>query len=260
MRKNYFIVSAMAVAGAFILMSSSSGRPDDRTGAPSSNGNCGSCHSGGTQGTTVNIGVTEKGGAITPVTSYKPGKTYTIAIAVQGTLSTSKGFQSTVLDATNKKTGTTASPTSGAKIISANSRDIVVQSSPSLTGIWSYEWTAPANPTGDVTIYTAGVAANGNGSDNGDQGAVKTSVLTLDASSGTSGSSLINLSAFPNPCNDVLQLSKAVDQINVTGINGASYHVGFSDMNINTRALPQGFYYLKWTKGNESGIIKFQKI
>jgi len=259
MRKNYFIVSAMSIAGALIMMSSSSGRPDDRTGAPSSNGNCSSCHSGGAQGTNVNIGVTEKGGAITPVTSYKPGKTYTIAIAVLGS-SVSKGFQSTVLDATNKKTGTTANPTSGAKVISANGRDIVVQSSPSLTGIWSYEWTAPANPTGDVTVYTAGVAANGNGSDNGDQGAVKTSVLTLDASSGTTGSSIVTLSAFPNPCNDVLQLSKAVDQINITGINGATYPVEFSGMKINTRGLAQGFYYIKWSKGSETGTIKFQKI
>lgn len=259
MRKNYIIVSAMTIAGALIMMSSSSGRQDDRTGAPSSNGNCSSCHSGGSQGASVNIGVTEKGGAITPVSSYKPGKTYTIAIAVLGS-STAKGFQSTVLDASNTKTGTTANPTSGAKLISANSRDIVVQSSPSLTGIWSYEWTAPANPTGSVTVYAAGVAANGTGSDNGDQGAVASSVLTLDASSGIANNNLITISAFPNPCNDVLQLCKEVDQIAVTGITGAAFTVEFSGKSISTRNLPQGFYYLKWTKGNESGIVKFQKI
>lgn len=249
----------MTIAGALIMMSSSNGRNDDRTGAPSSNGNCGNCHSGGTQNASVNIGVTEKGGSITPVTTYKPGKTYTIAIAILGT-STSKGFQSTVLDASNLKTGTTANPTSGAKLISANSRDIVVQSSPSLTGIWSYEWTAPANPTGSVTVYAAGVAANGTGSDNGDKGAVASSVLTLDASSGTVKSSLISVNAYPNPCNDVLQLSKEVDQIAVTGITGAVFALEFSGKSISTSSLPQGFYYLKWTKGTESGIVKFQKI
>ncbi len=259
MRKNYIIVSAMTIAGALVMMSSSSGRSDDRTGAPSSSGNCGSCHSGGTQNTSVNIGITEKGGGITPVTTYKPGKTYTIAIAVLGT-STAKGFQSTVLDASNLKTGTTANPTSGSRVISANSRDIVVQSSPSLTGIWSYEWTAPANPTGNVTVYAAGVAANGTGSDNGDKGAVASSVLTLDASSGTYNNSMVSLAAFPNPCNENLQLSKEVDQIAVTGITGAAFAVDFSGKNISTGRLPQGFYYLKWTKGNESGIIKFQKI
>ncbi|MFN4914590.1 MAG: choice-of-anchor V domain-containing protein [Sphingomonadales bacterium] len=258
MRKNYIIVSAMSIAGALIMMSSSSGRSDDRTGAPSSSGNCGSCHSGGTQGTSINVAITEKG-TFNVATSYKAGKTYTIAIAVQGT-STAKGFQSTVLDATNKKTGTTANPTSGSRLISANSRDIVVQSSPSLSGIWSYEWTAPANPTGSVTIYTAAVAANGTGSDNGDQAATTSNILTLDATSGTSNISLASLSAFPNPCNDVLQLSKEVDQIAVTGITGALFTTGFSGKSVNTGNLPQGFYYLKWTKGTESGIIKFQKI
>lgn len=258
MRKHYIIVSAMSIAGALIMMSSSSGRPDDRTGAPSSNGNCGSCHSGGTQGTSINVAITEKG-TFNAVTSYQAGKTYTIAIAVLGT-STAKGFQSTVLDATNKKTGTTTNPTSGSKVISANSRDIVVQSSPSLSGMWSYEWTAPANPTGSVTIYTAGIAANGNFNDNGDQAATANKVLTLDASSATSNNSIISLAAFPNPCNDVLQLSKEVDQIAVTGITGALFTTGFSGKSVNTGNLPQGFYYLKWTKGTESGIIKFQKI
>ncbi|NBP05288.1 MAG: T9SS C-terminal target domain-containing protein [Bacteroidetes bacterium] len=257
MRKNYIIVSAMTIAGALIMMSSSGGRNDDRTGAPSSNGNCSSCHTGGIQGTSVNIGVTEKG-AFTPLTSYQAGKTYTVTIAVLGA-SSSKGFQSTVLDASNIKTGTTANPTSGSRIISANSRDIVVQSSPSLTGAWSFEWTAPASPTGSVTIYAAGVAANGTGSDNGDQGAVATKSLTLDAGAKTATNNLVSMQVYPNPCSDVLQLSKAADQITITGITGAAFPADISGTNINTLNLPQGFYYLKWTKGNETGTIKFQK-
>jgi hypothetical protein len=55
-------------------------------------------------------------------------------------------------------------------------------------------------------------------------------------------------------------LNKAVDQLTVTGINGAAYPVEISGLNINTRNLPQGFYYLKWSKSNENGIIKFQKL
>lgn len=258
MRKNYIIVSGLLIACAFVMMSSSSGRTDDRTGAPSA-GNCGNCHSGGSLSASINIGVTEKGGAITPVTSYKPGKTYNIAVAVLGT-SVAKGFQSTVLDATNSKTGTTANPSSGSRIISANSRDIVVQSSPSLVGTWTYEWTAPANATGDVTVYAAGVAANGMNGDNGDQAVTSKITLTLDASSGTARNTVTSLSAYPNPCIDVLQLSNTVDKITVTGINGAVYPLEFTGMTLNTRALPQGFYYLKWSRGSESGMMKFQKM
>jgi hypothetical protein len=258
MKKNYFIVSGLIVAGAVVLMGSSSGRTDDRTGAPSSDGNCGSCHSGGAQGTSVNIGVTEKG-MMTPVTSYKAGKTYTVAVGVLG-VSTVKGFQSTVLDATNKKTGTTANPSAGSRIISANSRDIVVQNSPSALGAWTYEWTAPASPTGDVTIYASGVAANGLSGDAGDQANIKKMVLTLDASTGTHSNPYIALSAYPNPCKDILTLSKAVDQLTISGINGAVYPAEISGSSLNTRKLPQGIYYLKWSKGNENGMIKFQKI
>jgi hypothetical protein len=165
-----------------------------------------------------------------------------------------------VLDASNNKTGTTANPTSGSRIISANSRDIVVQSSPSLTGAWSYEWTAPANPTGSVTVYAAGLAANGTGSDNGDQGAVGNKVLTLDASSSTRNEEIIRLSAFPNPCSDYLQLSRNVDKLMVTGINGVKYPVTITNQSVKVQDLPAGFYYVNWVSGTATGTLKFQKI
>jgi len=161
-------------------MSSSSGRPDDRTGAPGSVGNCASCHSGGLQITTVTVGATEKG-KTTPITKYEAGKTYTIGLIIGG-ISTTKGFQATVLDASNNKTGTTANASAGAKIISANNRDIASHSSPSTTGLFSFDWTAPASPSGNVTVYASGMAANGNGSDNGDKGATGSLTLTLDNS------------------------------------------------------------------------------
>ena len=163
-----------------------------------------------------------------------------------------KGFQSTILDAANKKIGTIANPTSGSKLITANSRDIVVQSSPSLSGLWSYEWTAPASPTGRVTIYTSGIAANANSQSSGDQVVSNSTILTLDASSSTSNNKLVFLAAYPNP--------SAVDKIEVTGINGATYATDLNGLSINTINLPQGFYFLKWMKGTETGIIKFQKI
>ena len=252
MRKNYIIVSGLLIAGAFVMMSSSTGRSDDRTGAPSASGNCGSCHSGGTQGTSITLAVTEKG-TFNAVTSYKPGKTYTIAISVLG-LSTAKGFQSTVLDADNKKIGTVANPATGSRVISTNNRDIVVQTTPSLSGMWTYEWTAPANPTGRVTIYTAGLAANSDGTTNGDQSAVNSTTLTLDASSSAASPNIVSLTAYPNPCSDVLQLNKTVDEITVTGINGAVYPVEFTGMTLNTRALPQGDIILSarsWRRSTE---------
>ncbi len=260
MKKNYIILSAGILAGAIVLMSSSSGRNDDRTGAPSSNGNCSNCHSGGTQGTTINIGVTEKG-TVVPVSSYQAGKTYTVAIVITASgLSPAKGFQSTILDATNSKTGTTANTTGGSRIISANNRDIAVQSSASLTGIWSYEWTAPANPTGTVTVYAAGIAANGNFGDNGDMGATTSKALTLDASTGVRSNMASKFQVYPNPCGDKLQISGNVSSISVIDLAGREQEVALTNQVIDTKNLMPGFYFLKWHDGQTSGTVKFQKI
>jgi hypothetical protein len=257
--KKYYFLSGMAFVGlAVVLMSSSSGRPDDRTGAPGAVGNCGSCHSGGLQLTTVTIGVTEKG-QTTPVTKYQPGKTYTVGLLIGG-LSTTKGFQSTVLDASNNKTGITSNASAGAKIISTNGRDIASHSTPSSTGIWSYDWTAPANPTGNVTIYTAGMAANGNGGDNGDKGATGNITLTLDNSSATSGIS-VDLSVYPNPCSNELILPANTTSANVYSADGKLQNPIISENKINVSGLSAGFYYVKGqTSAGQTFTSKIQKI
>jgi hypothetical protein len=257
--KKYYILTSIAFASvAVVLMSSSSGRPDDRTGAPGSVGNCGSCHSGGLQVTTVTIGATEKG-QTTPVTKYQPGKTYSIGLVIGG-LSTTKGFQATVLDASNNKTGTTANASAGAKIITTNNRDIASHSAPSSTGLWAFDWTAPANPTGNVTIYAAGMAANGNGGDNGDKAATGSITLALDNSSGVSAVSS-NLEVYPNPCSNEIFLPANTQSATVFSASGQKIEISIIENKINASSLSPGFYFVKGqTKEGQTFTSKIQKI
>lgn len=251
------IVTAALAASALILMSSSNGRSDDRTGAPSSDGTCGSCHSGGSQGTTVTIGVTEKG-LLVPVNSYKAGKTYTVAIAVGG-LSTRKGFQATVLSASNGKTGTVGEASAGSQIISANSRDIASHTAVSATGLWTFEWTAPSSPTGSVTIYASGNAADGASADNGDQAATASKTLTLDNTSGTGTVDVVAITVFPNPCSDFLILPNQAREISVYALTGSEVPFQAEGNVLDTRNMATGFYYISYSIDNKRVTTKFQK-
>ncbi|MBM3938430.1 MAG: hypothetical protein FJ333_07245, partial [Sphingomonadales bacterium] len=80
-----------------MTLSNSNGPGGDRTGAPGSSGNCSSCHGGSAAlGGDLVITAVDIATAST-VTTYAPGKKYTIGVKMGGT-STRKGFQATVLD------------------------------------------------------------------------------------------------------------------------------------------------------------------
>lgn len=257
MRKNYIIFSLTAVASSILLMASSGGRNDDRTGAPSSDGNCASCHSGGTQNTTVTIGVTEKGQFV-PLNSYQAGKTYTIAVAVGG-ISTSKGFQATVLNSSNQKTGTTANASVGSQIISANNRDIASHTAESATGLWTFEWTAPASPSGSVTIYASGNAANNNSLSSGDQAATTTKVLTLDNSTGTRATDIAANLVYPNPCTTELHIPQGAVNVQVTDMGGKIMNSDAIGNTINTSSLSSGIYFVSLNVNGNRVVQKFIK-
>ncbi|MBL7811265.1 MAG: hypothetical protein JNL57_03490 [Bacteroidetes bacterium] len=230
----------------FISLSSSGGRTDDRTGAPGSASNCsngGFCHAGGSLSASMTIGVTEKG-KLTPVTSYKAGTTYTIAIATVSSFSVSKGFQATVLDVSNNASGTLSGASAGSSIISANSRSLAVQSSASSLGIWTFDWTAPANPTGSVTIYAAGVAGNSSNSESGDQAVTKTATLTLDNSSGLSQSKATEVNIFPNPASDYLHITIPCKQVGLTNTSGKRILVPVVGGTADLRLISPGTYQL----------------
>ena len=147
--------------------------PTQRTGAPGE-GNCGSCHTGSLlkDGSfSVSLGISE----------YEPGATYPVYISIQDPLQIRWGFEVTALkNSNNSMAGSFQSPSQLVGIQLAGGKSYAGQNSNgailpgnatdgthwgTLNGPvqWVVNWTAPAQGSGTVTFYGAGVAADGDG-------------------------------------------------------------------------------------------------
>ncbi len=156
----------------------SGGPPNGRTGAPlSTPGNEPTCNDFGCHSS---FGLNSGDGAytISPPSSYLPGDTLLVSIALQDPGQTRWGFEITVLDANNLPVGelidveTTRTqkgvdPGSGREYIkhrSTGTDPFIADVAPG----WTVQWVAPLADVGTVTFYGAGNAANNNGLNSGD--------------------------------------------------------------------------------------------
>jgi hypothetical protein len=172
-----------------------SGSPTAKTGAPGE-GNCTACHVGTVQdGSTENqfILVNSSGA----VTSYVPGETYQISLFLASNPS-KKGFQATVLDATNTFAGTFTPATGGVNFTNTGGRFYANHSAASTNSstfpLWNWEWTAPSTDVGPVTFYVATNVANNNAQSTGD--AIYLSNYTINGTVGLEDKQLPTLSDF----------------------------------------------------------------
>ncbi|MEZ5148111.1 MAG: choice-of-anchor V domain-containing protein [Bacteroidales bacterium] len=164
----YFLLAAL---GLFVILTSginySTGSPGGKTGSPGDGGHtCTDCH-GGT--------ASPQEGWITstiPADGYIPGQTYTITATGTHVGVTKFGFEVTSENANAQKVGTLIVTNSNQNQLANNNKSITHKSSGTTPSgnskTWSFDWTAPAEGTGDVTFYGAFNAANGNGNTSGD--------------------------------------------------------------------------------------------
>lgn len=146
----------------------SNGSPNARTGAPSEQ-TCTSCHNSNSGPGTIQISA--------PAT-YTPGQTIQITVTQASTDTTRRawGFQLTALDtATNSKAGTLTSTSSFTAVANSSSRQYMNHTGTgSFPGqangaTWTFNWTAPAASVGPVKFYAAGLQADNQDDDSGDQ-------------------------------------------------------------------------------------------
>ena len=244
MNKNYlkiglFTLAATALSG--VILSNSSGPGGDRTGAPGSSGNCSSCHSG-----TANLGgdlvITAVDVASTKtVTTYEPGKKYTIGIKMGGT-SLRKGFNATVLDAANKAIGAVSNVSTGATSYTSGTRTIVGHNAPGL-GVWYFDWTAPSSASGDITIHASGVVSNANNNDNGDQ-VVKTSLVLTAPVSAVKNETTAVIKVYPNPSTEMINFSEELNHVQIVNLEGKNILNQESATSIKVSALSAGQYFV----------------
>ncbi len=208
------------IGGTLLLFSLSSGPGTgsfEVTGAPGSfqqdmgqPGTCANanCHgSGGAFEPSISIELLD---GVDVVTAYQPGNTYMLRITnAPGTGTPARyGFQTVTLDSDFTQAGQWGSLGTGQKEVTLSGRSYVEHAAPSTMGTFEMEWIAPDEGTGDVTIYAASNAADGNGGATGD-GIVNDS-LTIEEMPPSNvlntDLGIASLKVFPNPVNETLNL------------------------------------------------------
>jgi hypothetical protein len=159
-------IGAVGSAWAF-----SGGPGDGLTNAPGE-GNCTACHAdfplnSGTGSLTIS-GLPDL---------YTPETLYSIEVVLADPDAMRWGFELTFLDGNNDFVGALASVDANTQVSTGGpfGRTYVkhtlagTQNGQTGQGSWMFDWTAPAAGAGDVTIYVAGNAANGNFASSGDR-------------------------------------------------------------------------------------------
>ncbi|NUQ26787.1 MAG: T9SS type A sorting domain-containing protein [Saprospiraceae bacterium] len=268
----------IAVLAGFLLLNNAAGpglvQGEDRTGSPLSSGSCGQagCHSQGSFSPSISVELLDEGN---PVTQYEPGESYDLKVTVTAGTGTPPryGFQAVALTgAGNTGAGTFGSAPAGFRTIDINNRTYAEHASPRTNNTFTIEWTAP--DTGEVRFYAAGIAANANGSNNGDGAATLGSPLVItraSVSAFTPGALLRRLAIAPNPVENILTLRAHSDQsgeylLRIASLGGQVLHQSRLDFQsgenmhtVDVNRLPAGVYVLQITDGDKVSSTKFLK-
>ena len=281
MKLNIFYTLTFLGFAAFILSFSNgpaggSGnngpRMQDRSGSPfaeSMGPTCATCHNTGSFNPSLNIELMQDGQS---VDSYNPGTTYTLRYTVMaGAGSPSKyGVQSVVLSNNgNQNIGIFGTPSTGTRVAEINTRKYFEHSSASSSNVFEIEWIAPDAGSGEVKVYAAGIAANDNGTNAGDNGVANTLLLTELVSSLRAPESLaISILASPNPMGDIMKLHIESEvsghfQLELTDLSGKSIFTENIDLQVGEHVftkdvadLAGGIYLLKVTDGVKVRVLR----
>lgn len=237
------------------------GSPGGKTNSPLDGGNCTMCHSG-----TLNSGQGSFNiSSDVPSTGYVPGETYTLTVQGAHPSFTKYGFELTAESFGTKVGGFTITNSSQTKLTN-NNNSVTHKSTGTLgsaTKTWTVNWTAP--PTGNMTVdfYAAGMAANGNNTnDSGDE--VYTTTYSVNEEVSVSVAELENnLNIYTNYNNIIIEGEQSLESIEVYDIVGKKI---FSSKNtplptqINSSEFLTGIYIVNCTDQNGKTIISKIKI
>lgn len=254
MKKHYIFKFTLLLIpiSAFLLMSSSGGRTDARSGSPGDGGSsCTACHTGGSSGVSANI-ITN-----IPTTGYDLNTDYTITVTKSA--SAAGGFQLVAENASNSKVGSFTAG-SGTRV----SGDRITHSS-SGNSSWSFTWKSPSSDQGNIKFYSSVVIADGNGSNGGSDKAINIST-SGDSVLGISEANRLDFEMYPNPASESLtiQLPSGSDKAKVqfydyVGRLALTGYVTDSNNKIDVNGLSSGVYVLKVLSNDKIGSQKFIK-
>lgn len=183
--------TVLSVVPALIL-ANSTGAPPRSTGAPGDQTCAQSgCHVGTALNSNGAVEITWSGG-----TTYTPGERGKFTVRITDTQGRSRyGFQASARLGSNLQGGQAGTLHAGANVFvecedgaappcrATAPVQFVTHQLASQNPSFEFEWTPPAEAAGEVRVYVAGNAANGNGQNTGDR--IYTSSITLTPASGT---------------------------------------------------------------------------
>jgi len=258
MKKKFYFGITVVLLATTLLSWNSGTPPEGNTGSPMDVNTCTQCHTGTaiSQDNWITSNI--------PVTGYTPGSTYTFTASGTHSGAAKFGFEITSEDASNK-VGTFIVTDATTTKLANNDNAITHTSSNSVSGdtkTWSFDWTAPAEGTGDITFYGAFNAADGNGSSTGD--VIYTSQIAISESTvGVENNNTIAISIFPNPTRDYLNINSknTINNIRVFNISGKQF-INMPEVNakfkkVNLDMLSGGVYFII-VEGNN--FTKTEKI
>ncbi|HJQ70374.1 MAG TPA: choice-of-anchor V domain-containing protein [Blastocatellia bacterium] len=175
---------AMVLLITAIAYASATGPEARYTGAPGDIGTCYNCHDAVTSGINSGSGSVQINGL---PSVYEPGEQYTFTVVTQQGGKQRYGFQLTAIDSNGDRAGTLAPDGSDSQVnpltgtgdrqyIQHSQTGTVANGQSSHT--WRVRWTAPSTDVGTVRFFAAGNAANGDGTNQGQDNIYTTSALS----------------------------------------------------------------------------------
>lgn len=260
------ILSFVAIATGVALMAtqiqaSSNGRSNLTGGAGQST--CSNCH--GSAGAGGSVALT---GDI-PAAGYTPGTTYHMTATVTYSGRSCFGIDLIALNSSNASTGTiTVTDATYTKTVTSASKVNLEQKMPKPTGTFSFDWTAPAAGTGNVTFYFAGLAANGNGTDDSGDYTYTGNKMVAEYVAPASGIETIaaTASVFPNPAATQIAVKSNIQAsaiVSVLDMNGRLMQQlsvdNAANFDLNIAELNAGVYFVHVQGAGKTANVRFVK-
>lgn len=209
---------------------------------------------------------------------YVPGATYSVMPFVSQDGSTKSGFQTVALLSNGQGAGTVTITYIKTKVDTAGGKEYVSHTPSGNLNVglhdWMYDWTAPPQGSGTVTIYGAFIAANGNGSASGDS--IYTDSLVIpEMSTGINrggASEFFRFNVFPALTKEgftVFYFSEenCLMKFSIFDISGnlilkRSYDAvpGENSFQVDFMNYPAGIYFISVDGANGMGIKKIVKL
>lgn len=260
------ILSFVAIATGVALMAtqiqaSSNGKSNLTGGAGQST--CANCH--GSAGAGGSVALTSD----IPAAGYTPGTTYHMTATVTYSGRSCFGIDLIALNSSNASTGTiTVTDATYTKTVTSASKVNLEQKMPKPTGTFTFDWTAPVAGTGNVTFYFAGLAANGNGTDDSSDYTYTGNKVVAENLGGTNGIETLQVSAsvFPNPAASTATVKTAIQAsatVNVLDMNGRLMQqtavANAAQFELNVSDLSAGVYFVQVQGASKTAIARLVK-